>query len=143
MPTRQAIYLLALLVFTPFLALGQNIANSGSTTSRIDLSDKTFILGEKGKVSKTENDFNLYLIFHKDGRATFRGKRGNMITKDSPLSWRFVGDSLYLQPSSIAVEAEGNTQLIDREPTKFAIVKAPSGYILKEKDDQMLWIELK
>jgi len=143
MPIRQIIYLLAVLVFIPFLALGQKAVNSVLTIGVIDLSDKTFILGEEGEVSKTGNDFNLYIIFHKEGRATFRGKRGNTITKDSPLNWRFVGDSLYLQPGPITIEAEGKTQLIDREPMKYAIVKAPGGYILKQKDDQMLLFELK
>lgn len=69
------------------------------TTKVIDLSNKTFSIGEGGDFIKTGDDLHLFLIFHQDGSVTFRAKRGNTITKDSPLSWRFVGDSLYLQTS--------------------------------------------
>ena len=143
MSARQTVCLLSLLVFIPFFTLGQKVANSELTTKVIDLSNKTFSIGEGGDFIKTGDDLHLFLIFHQDGSVTFRAKRGNTITKDSPLSWRFVGDSLYLQTSPISIESGGKTQLIDREPMKYAIVKAPGGYLLKQKDDQMLLIELK
>ncbi|MVM34565.1 hypothetical protein GO755_31340 [Spirosoma sp. HMF4905] len=139
----QTVYLFVLLVFTPFLTLGQKVTNSGLMSRAISLSDKTFIIGEEGEASKTGNDLNLYLIFHKDGSATFRAKRGNTITKENPLSWQFVGDSLYIQNSPITIQAEGKMQTIDREPMKYFTVKAPGGYVLKGKGDQMLLIELK
>jgi hypothetical protein len=134
---------IALLVFTPFLTLGQKAVNSELITKASDLSNKTFIIREEGDYIKSGKDLHLLFIFHKDGNATFRVKKGNTITKDSPLSWRFVRDSLCLQTSPMAMEMEGKTQIIDREPMKYAIVKTPSGHLLKGKDDQMLLVELK
>jgi hypothetical protein len=113
------------------------------TTQIIDLSDKTFIIDEEGEINKTGDDLHLFLLFHKNGSATFRPKKGNMITKDSPLSWRLVGDSLYLQQGPISLVADGKTQSIVREPMKYAIVKTPGGYLLREKDSQMLLFEVK
>lgn len=136
--------LLSLLLSAPFLSLGQKVANSELSTKVIDLSNKTFIIGEEEDSTKTGNDLHLFLIFHKDGNATFRAKRGNTISKDSPLSWRFVGDSLYLQTGPISIESEGKTQIIDREPMKYAVIISPDGYLLlKRKDEQMLLVELK
>ncbi|GAB3552327.1 hypothetical protein GCM10027577_34260 [Spirosoma fluminis] len=112
-------------------------------TKVVDLSNKIFLIGTEGDTSKAGNDLHLLFLFYKDGNATFRTKRGSTIIKDSPISWRFTGDSLYLQPGSISLQAEGKTQIIDREPMKYFIVKAPSGYLLKGKDDQMLLIEQK
>ncbi|GAB3960661.1 hypothetical protein GCM10028805_58300 [Spirosoma harenae] len=130
----QIICLLTLLLSTPFLASGQKV---------IDLTNKTFIMELEGDTTKAGNDLQLLLLFHKDARATFRTKRGTTIIKDSPLSWRFTGDSLWLQPRSISFEAGGKTQLIDREIMKFFIVKTSGGYLLKRKDDQMLLVEQK
>lgn len=143
MPTRKTVCLLTLLLSAPFLALGQKAANSELVIKVNDLSNKTFLIGEEGDTSKAGNDLQLLFLFHKDGSAMFRTKRGNTIIKDSPISWRFTGDSLYLQPSSISLQAEGKTQMIDREPMKYFVVKAPGGYLLKGKDDQMLLIEQK
>ena len=113
------------------------------STRTIDLANKTFIMREVGEVGKTGNDLDLYLIFHKNGSATFRVKRSGTVIKDNPLSWRFVGDSLYIQNGSIKITAEGKTQTIDREAMKYAVEKAPDGYLLKEKDIQTFWFELK
>lgn len=141
MPTRQIAYLSVLLVFTPFLILGQKVPNSGFTTGKIDLSGKTFIMREE-EVSKASNDLKLLFIFHKDSSATFRVKRGNRV-KDSPLSWRFVGDSLCLQPTPVSMEVEGKVQQIDRAPVKYIIIKTSGGYLFKGRTDQMLLVELK
>lgn len=139
----KPVCLLALLLSVPFLALGQKVANSEWATKVIDLSNKTFMIGEEGDTSKAGHDLHLLFLFHKEGIATFRTKRGNKIIKDSSISWRFTGDSLCLQPSSISLQAEGKAQLIDREPMKYFIVKAPGGYLLKGKDDQMFLVEQK
>ena len=139
----KTVCLLTLLLSAPFLSLGQKVTNSKLATKVIDLSNKTFIIGEEGDTSKAGNDFQLLFLFYKDGSATFRTKRGNIIIKDSPTSWRFTGDSLCLQLSSMSLQAEGKTQIIDREPMKYFVVKAPGGYLLKGKDDQMLLVEQK
>lgn len=143
MSARKTACLLTLLLSAPFLSLGQKITNSKLATKVIDLSNKTFIIGEESDTSKAGNNLYLLLLFYKDGSATFRTKRGNTIIKDSPISWRFTGDSLCLQPNSISLQAEGKTQTIDREPMKYFVVKAPDGYLLKGKDDQMLLVEQK
>ena len=139
----KTVCFLTLLISAPFLSLGQRVANSKLATKVIDLSNKTFIIGEEGDTSKAGNDLHLLFLFYKDGSATFRTKKGNTIIKDSPISWRFTGDSLYLQPSSISLQAEGKTQIIAREPMKYFVVKALGGYILKGKDDKMLLVEQK
>ncbi|QMW01317.1 hypothetical protein [Spirosoma foliorum] len=143
MSARKTVCLLALLLSIPFLALAQKVANSELATKVIDLSNKTFLIGEEGDTSNAGNDLHLLFLFYKDGAATFRTKRGDRIIKDSPINWRFIGDSLCLLPSSISLQAEGKTQLIDRESMKYSIVKTPSGYILKGKDDQMFLVEQK
>lgn len=143
MISRQIICLLSLLVFAPFLSLGQNKINSELTIKETDLIGKTFSVGEEEMPSKTGNELNLYLIFHKDGNATFRGKKGNTITKDNPLRWWFVGDSLYIQNGPIKITADGVTQTIDREPMKHAIEKVSNGYILKDKNGQTHLFNLK
>jgi hypothetical protein len=130
-----------LLLSAPFLASGQKVASTELATKGINLTNKTFFMGEEGDTSKTGNDLHLLFLFHKDGRATFRTKRGTTIIKDSPLSWRFTGDSLWLQPSPISLEADGKAQIIERDPMKYFIVKAPGGYLLKGKTDRMLLIE--
>lgn len=138
----QNVCLLILLIFTRFLASGQKIANSGAPTTEIDLINRTFILVDEKKVSKTENDLDLFFIFHNDRHAIFRAKRRELV-KDSPLIWRFEADSLCLQPGSISMTVEGRTHQIERDPIKYAIEKAPGGYLLKGKDDQMLLMEIK
>ncbi|SFF34518.1 hypothetical protein [Spirosoma endophyticum] len=125
------------------LTLTHSYAQVKLTSQTIDLTDKTFIIDEEGEISKTGDDLHLFLLFHKNGNATFRPKRGSMITKDSPLSWRLVGDSLYLQQAPISLVADGKTQSITREPMKYAIIKTSRGYLLKEKDSQMLLFEIK
>ncbi|WP_020605201.1 hypothetical protein [Spirosoma spitsbergense] len=139
----RIVYLLVVLFFIPFLALGQKAGTPGLTTQTINLSDKTFIIDEEAETNKAGNDLHLFLIFHKDGKAIFRGKRGNMVTKDSPLGWQLVGDSLYLQHDPISLEADGKTQYIAREPIKYAIIKTPNGYLLTDKDSQMRLFEIK
>jgi len=139
----QIVCFLSLMGSIPSLSLGQKITNSELAVKETDFSDKTFTVGEEEIVSKTGNELNLYLIFHKDGSAIFRGKRGNTITKDNPLSWRFVGDSLYIQNGPVSITADGVTQTIDREPMKYAIEKAPDGYLLKDKSGQMQLFKLK
>ena len=84
MSIRQTTYLLVLLFLAPFITLGQSVANSELITSITDLANKTFTIGEK-EVGKTGNDLSLFLVFHEDGNATFRVKRGNTVTSDSPL----------------------------------------------------------
>lgn len=143
MSAHKTVCFLTLLLSTPFLALGQKVTDSKLATKVVDLSNKTFLIGEEGDTSKVGNDLHLLFLFYKDGNATFRTKRGSTMIKDSPISWRFIGDSLYLQPGSISLQAEGKTQIIDREPMKYFVVKAPSGYLLKGKNDQMLLIEQK
>ncbi|WP_460983585.1 hypothetical protein [Spirosoma fluminis] len=143
MSAHKTVCFLTLLLSAPFLALGQKVIDSKLATKVVDLSNKIFLIGTEGDTSKAGNDLHLLFLFYKDGNATFRTKRGSTIIKDSPISWRFTGDSLYLQPGSISLQAEGKTQIIDREPMKYFIVKAPSGYLLKGKDDQMLLIEQK
>lgn len=143
MSSPKTVWLLVLLLTAPFLALGQKIVNSELATEVINLASKTFILGQQAETTKAENELQLLFLFYKDGRATFRTKKGNTIIKDNPISWRLTGDSLYLQPSAISLEADGKRQLIKREPMKYLMVKAPGGYLLKGKDDQMLLIEQK
>ncbi len=139
----KTVCLLTLLFSVPFQTLGQKVANSELIINVTDLSNKTFLIREQGDTSKADNDLHLLFLFYKDGKATFRTKRGNTMIKDSPISWRITGDSLCLQPSSVSLHAEGKTQLIDREPMKYFLVKAPGGYLLKGKDDQMLLVEKK
>lgn len=143
MSVPKTVCLLTLLLSASFLALGQNVVNSKLVIKVTDLSNKTFLIGEEGDTSKAGNDLHLLFLFNKDGSATFRTRRGNTIIKDSSISWRFIGDSLYLQPISISLQAEGKTQIIDREPMKYFVVKAPGGYLLKGKNDQMLLVEQK
>ncbi|GAB3755969.1 hypothetical protein [Spirosoma pomorum] len=136
-------YFLSLLVLSPFLAVGQKVTDS-ETGSRIsDLADKIFIMREGADTGRVGNDLNLYLIFHRESKATFRVKKGDRIIKDNPLSWRLVGDSLYIQSSPIQLIADGKTQLVDRDSSRYTVEKVPSGYLLKEKDSQTLWFELK
>ena len=139
----RIVCLLVVLFFVPFLALGQKAGTSGLTTQTINLSDKIFIIDEIGETEKAGNNLHLFLIFHKDGRATFRGKRGNIVTKDSPLGWQLVGDSLYLQHDPISLTADGKTQYITREPIKYAILKIPDGYLLTDKDGPTRLFEIK
>jgi hypothetical protein len=143
MHSRLTICFLSLLFYVPFLSLGQNITNSKLTVKEMDIVGKTFAFNKEEKISETGNELNLYLIFYKDGNAIFRGKRGNTITKDNPLSWRFVGDSLYIQNGPLEITAEGVTQTIDREPMKYAIEKVPGGYLLKAKYGQRQLFEVK
>lgn len=98
---------------------------------------------EEADTSRVGNDLDLYLIFHRDSKATFRVKKGDTIIKDNPLRWRMVRDSLYIQSSPIQIIVDGKTQTVERDPSKYAVEKAPSGYLLKEKDSQTLWLELR
>lgn len=143
MSAYQITYFLSLLIFTPLLTVGQKATNFKTTNTTIDLAGKTFIMREEADTSKAGNGLNLYLIFHKDSKATFRVKRGDTILKDNLLSWHLVNDSLYVQNSPIELIAGGKTQLIDRDPTKYAIKKASNGYLLKEKEGEVLWLEIK
>ena len=143
MSAHRTIYLLSLLLSAPFITLGQKAVNSKLAINLIDLTNKTFLIWEKADTSKAGKDLNLFFLFYKDGSATFRVKRGTIILKDSPISWRFTKDSLSLRPSPISMEADGKTQIIEREPKNYFIVKAPGGYLLKGKNDQMLLIEQK
>ncbi len=143
MPARKTICLLSLLLSAPFITSAQKIANPKLAINPIDLSNKTFLIWAEEDTSKAGKDLNLLFLFYKDGNATFRAKRGTTILKDSPISWRFKDDSLCLQPSPISMEADGKTQIIEREPMKYFIVKAPGGYLLKGKNDQMLLVEHK
>lgn len=143
MSANKITYFLSLLILIPFLTVGQKVDNSEKTTKTIDLADKTFIMRKKADTSRAGNDLNLYLIFHQDNKATFRVKKGETIIKDNPLSWRLVRDSLYIQSSPIQIIADGKTQTVDRDPSRYAVEKAPSGYLLKEKNSQTLWFELK
>ncbi|MCX6216915.1 hypothetical protein [Spirosoma sp.] len=145
MSADKTIYLLVVLLSAPFLASAQKVANTKLATkvNAIDLTNKVFLMGEEGDTSEAGKDLHLFFLFHKEGRATFRTQRGNTIIKDSPLSWRFTGDSLWLQPSPISLEADGKTQLIERDPIKYYLIKTPSGYLLKGKADQMHLIEQK
>jgi hypothetical protein len=143
MYSRLTICSLSLLFYIPFLSLGQNVNNLKLTVKETDIAGKTFALNKEEKISETGNELNLYLIFYKDGNAIFRGKKGNTITKDNPLSWRFVGDSLYIQSGPLKITAEGVTQTIDREPMKYAIEKVPGGYLLKDKNGPMQLFEVK
>ncbi|OUJ70286.1 hypothetical protein BXP70_24640 [Hymenobacter crusticola] len=68
-----------------------------------------------------------HFIFQPGGRASFRATRGSTVMKDSPLGWRLVGDSLFLQPGPVLLEAEGETQRIEREPLKHAVLKVAGG----------------
>ncbi|GAB3508409.1 hypothetical protein GCM10027341_44180 [Spirosoma knui] len=143
MSANKITYFLSLLILTPFLTVGQKVANSKTATRIIDLADKTFILRDEADTSRTENDLNLYLILYQDSKAAFRVKNGDTIIKDNPLTWHLVGDSLYIQNSPIQIIAEGKTQTVDRNPSKYFIEKTPGGYLLKEKNTQTLWLELK
>lgn len=134
---------LSLLIFTPFLTIGQKVSNTELATKLIDLSDKTFVMREAEEAKKTENDLGLYLIFHKNGKATFRVKRGDTIMRDNLLIWRLVGDSLFIQNNLIEIIAEGKIQTINREPTKYVVEKAQNGYLFKEGNSQTFWFELK
>lgn len=135
--------ILILLIPTPLLTAGQKVSNSETATRVINLVDKTFIMQEEADTNKAGNDLNLYLIFHQDSKATFRVKKGDTIINDNPLSWRLVRDSLYIQSSPIQIIADGKTQTVDRDPSKYAVEKAPSGYLLRKKDSQTLWLEIK
>ena len=143
MSSNKITYFLSLLILTPFLTVGQKVANSETATRIIDLADKTFIMRTVADTSKARNDLNFYLIFHQDSKATFRVKKGDTIVHDNPLSWRLTRDSLYIQNSPIQIIAEGKTQTVDRDPSRYAIEKTPSGYLLKEMDSHTLWLELK
>lgn len=143
MSANQITYFLFLLILTPFVTVGQKVTKSKTATRIIDLVNKTFIMREEADTSRAGNDLNLYLVFHQDSKATFRVKKGDTIIKDNPLSWRLVRDSLYIQNSPIQITADGKTQTVDRDPNRYAVEKAPSGYLLKEKDSPTLWFELK
>ncbi|RYG02157.1 MAG: hypothetical protein EOO07_33330 [Chitinophagaceae bacterium] len=131
-----------LLILTRFSASGQKLYTSGSVINENDLINRTFISADKKKSSKSENDLDLFYIFQKDRRAIFRAKRGKLV-KDSPLNWRFEADSLCLQPSPILMEVDGQIHQIERIPIKYAIEKVSGGYLLKEKDNQILLMEIK
>ena len=103
----------------------------------VDLFGKTFTVEWEEKPSKIGNELNLYLILHQDGRATFRGRKGSIITKENPLSWRFAGDSIYVQGGPITLVADGKRQYIAREPMKYAIEKVPGGCLFKARNSQM------
>jgi hypothetical protein len=108
-----------------------------------DLVNKTFELGAAAENTNAGNDYHHYFIFHPTGGATFRETRGNTVVKDSPLGWRLVGDSLYLQPGAIRMEVEEKTQQIERESIKYAIRKVSRGYLLTRKQEQKLLREVK
>lgn len=101
MSARKTVCLLALLLSAPFLTLGQKVVQSELVTKGIDLSNKTFMIGEERDTSKAGNDLHLFFLFYKDGNAMFRAKIGNTIIQDSPISWQFTGDSLCLKPGPI------------------------------------------
>ena len=117
----------ALLVATPCLTWGQQVASSRFLPTVSDLANKTFAIGEAEQNRTANNDYQQYFIFQPEGRAIFRQTRGNTVLKDSPLGWRLVADSLYLQPGPVMMEAEGETQRIARAPIKHAIVKVAGG----------------
>ena len=114
----NACTLIALLL-TASTVLGQPVATSQVNTGVADLIEKTFAWKEDGEVSESHKTLELLFLFHKDNRATFRTKKGERV-KDSPLGWRFVGDSLYLQPAPISMEADGEVQQINRSPRAIA-----------------------
>ncbi|SMB79818.1 hypothetical protein SAMN00120144_4230 [Hymenobacter roseosalivarius DSM 11622] len=143
MSIRSSLFLVAWLVSTPWLSWGQQVAASRLPPSVGDLANKTFAIGEAAESSPAGNDVQHYFIFHPDGRATFRETRGNTVVKDSPLGWQLVGDSLFLQPGPVRMQVEGKTQPIDREPIKQAIRKVSGGYLLTQKQEQMLLREVK
>ena len=139
MPIRQTTYILALFFFTPFLTLGQKTVKPRP----IDLSNRTFIIGEKIEAIKNKDDYHTYFIFYKDGKAIYRGTRGDVILKDSPVGWQLVGDTLSLLPGSFIIRAEGKTQMIERDAIRHFIKKTPTGYLLQDKSGQMLLTEVK
>ena len=108
-----------------------------------DFVNKTFEIGEAEKDRTANNDYHQYFLFQADGRAIFRATRGSTVLKDSPLGWRLVGDSLVLQPGPVLLEADGETQRIERKPLRHAVLKVAEGYRLLRKQEQMLLREIK
>jgi hypothetical protein len=143
MSVRSLLFLVAWLTSVPCLTWGQQVASSHSQPTVSDFSKKTFEIGAPEENRTADNDYHQYFLFQPDGRAIFRGSRGNKVLKDSPLGWKLVGDSLYLQPGPIMLEAEGETQRIDRDPIKYAVTKVSGGFLLTRKQEKMLLREVK
>lgn len=117
MPTRTTSFLLTLLFSAPLLALGQDAGNIKSATKVVDFTNKTFRIGEDKEASKADIDLQLLLLFYKDGRATFRAKRG-----DYTPTWLGY---LYLAPQAYPL-------LPANHPTRSVhIVKATNSLLIK------------
>jgi hypothetical protein len=143
MPIHPACFVGAFLGAMPFLTCAQQVATSGLSPTGSDFANRTFVIGEAEAESKRSDDVHFYFIFQLDGRATFRGKRGSTVLKDSPLRWQLVGDSLSLVPSTITLAATGKTQQIERATMTYGLEKVAGGYLLKRKKEQMVLLEVK
>ncbi len=106
----QACLLVALLVVTPFFTWGQHAAPASAPTAEGNFVGKTFRIGDTGAERQPASDYPSYFLFQPGGHTTFRGTRGAAERKDSPLGWRLVGDSLFLTPGPVTLEAAGKTQ---------------------------------
>lgn len=142
MPTHLPLCLIAWLVFTPLLTIGQQVAPSQVTPTLSHFASKTFRIGEAGPGSPTGQEDHTYFIFELDGRAIYRATRGPRVLKDSPLRWGVVGDSLYLVPSPLTLVAEGQTQLVERERLIYAVEKVAGGYRLLRRKEAMRLTEV-
>lgn len=142
MSTHLPLCLVAWLVFTPLLTVGQQVAPSPVTPTLSHFASKTFLLGEVGERNQTGQDDHTYFIFQPDGRAIYRVTRGQQVIKDNPLRWGVVGDSLYLVPSSMTIVAEGQTQLVERERLIYAVEKVAGGYRLLRRKEVMQLTEV-
>lgn len=142
MLTHLPFCLVAGLLFTPLLTVGQPAASSPVTPTVSLFAGKTFLLGEAGEGSKTGQDDQSYFIFQPDGDARYRATRGQRVMMDSPLRWGVVGDSLYLLPSSWTIVAERQTQLVERERITYAVEKVAGGYRLRRRKEVMQLTEV-
>ncbi|WP_019949449.1 hypothetical protein [Hymenobacter aerophilus] len=139
MNATRATFILGLLLFIPFVTMAQKAVKPRS----VDLSNRTFIIGEQVEPINDENNYRTYFIFYKDGKAIYRGMRGDVILKDSPVGWQFAGDSLSLLPGSFIVKAEGKTQIIERDALRYSVKETPTGYLLQGKGHDMILTEVK
>ncbi|TPG59457.1 hypothetical protein [Hymenobacter nivis] len=136
--------LVAFLVVMPLLTWAQHtVPAPGAPTTARELVHKTFLIGYPDAAHPPAPEDRSYFIFQPDGRAVYRGTRGVAVQKDSPLGWRVAGDSLFLTPGAVTLEAAGQTQRIARAVVRYAVTKVPGGYLLRRNAEQTLLTEVK